>query len=73
MNLDKNTITGWVLMALVMFGFIAYERYTAPTQEEIQQWQAQQDSIKAFTQLFLIYFFKNRCEVNNRNLYSECG
>ena len=47
MNLDKNTITGWVLMALVMFGFIAYERYTAPTQEEIQQWQAQQDSIKA--------------------------
>ncbi|MBQ9642000.1 MAG: membrane protein insertase YidC [Bacteroidaceae bacterium] len=47
MNLDKNTITGWVLMVLVMFGFIAYERYTAPTQEEIQQWQAQQDSIKA--------------------------
>ena len=47
MNLDKNTVIGWVLMALVMFGFIAYERYTAPTQEEIQQWQAQQDSIKA--------------------------
>ncbi len=47
MNLDKNTIIGWVLMALVMFGFIAYQQYTAPTQEEIQQWQAQQDSIKA--------------------------
>ena len=47
MNLDKNTIIGWVLMALVMFGFIAYQQYTAPTQEEIRQWQAQQDSIKA--------------------------
>lgn len=47
MNLDKNTIIGWVLMALVMFGFMAYERYTAPTQEELQAWQAQQDSIKA--------------------------
>jgi YidC/Oxa1 family membrane protein insertase len=46
MNLDKNTIIGWVLMALVMFGFMAYERYTAPTQEELQQWQAQQDSMR---------------------------
>ena len=47
MKLDKNTIIGWTLMALVMFGFMAYERYTAPTQEEVQQWQAKQDSIKA--------------------------
>lgn len=47
MNLDKNTIIGWTLMALVMFGFMAYERYTAPTQEEIEQWKAKQDSINA--------------------------
>jgi len=47
MNLDKNTIIGWVLMALVMFGFMAYERYTAPTQEELQAWQAAQDSVRA--------------------------
>ncbi len=46
MKFDKNTVIGWTLMALVMFGFMAYERYTAPTQEEVQQWQAQQDSIK---------------------------
>ena len=46
MNIDKNTIIGWTLMALVMLGFMAYERYTAPTQEEMQQWQAQQDSIR---------------------------
>ncbi len=47
MNIDKNTIIGWSLMALVMFGFMAYERYTAPSQEEVRQWQVQQDSIRA--------------------------
>ena len=46
MNLDKNTIIGWTLMALVMLGFMAYERYTAPTQEEVAAWQAKQDSIR---------------------------
>ena len=46
MNLDKNTIIGLTLMALVMLGFMAYERYTAPTQEEVAAWQAKQDSIR---------------------------
>ena len=46
MNIDKNTIIGWTLMALVMLGFMAYERYTAPTQEEVAEWQARQDSIR---------------------------
>lgn len=47
MNIDKNTIIGWVLMILVLFGFMAYNQYTAPTQEELAIMQAKADSIKA--------------------------
>ena len=39
--MDKNTITGFVLIALVIFGFSWYSR---PSKEEIEQ-MAKQDSL----------------------------
>lgn len=45
MNFDKNQIIGWVLIFAVMFGFMAYQQYTAPTKEELEMWKAKQDSI----------------------------
>lgn len=47
MRFDKNTIIGWLLMLAVMFGFMAYERYTAPTQEELQAQQILNEAQKA--------------------------
>lgn len=44
--MDKNTITGFVLIAIVLFGFSWFSR---PSEEEIRA-QRQQDSIAAVTQ-----------------------
>ena len=40
--MDKNSIIGWVLIALLMFGFFGYQSRQIRKQQE---WQAQQDSI----------------------------
>ena len=40
--MDKNTITGFVLIAVILFGFTFYQSRQARKQAE---WQAQQDSI----------------------------
>ncbi|MBO7067464.1 MAG: membrane protein insertase YidC [Bacteroidaceae bacterium] len=42
--MDKNTITGFILMALVV---IAFSWYSQPSEEERQRMMAQQDSIAA--------------------------
>ena len=45
--MDKNTITGFVLIALVLIGFSYFSR---PSQEEIEQIQHYNDSIAALEQ-----------------------
>ena len=40
--MDKNTITGFVLIAAILFGFTFYQSRQA---RKAAEWQAQQDSI----------------------------
>ena len=42
---DKNTIIGWVLIALVFIGFMMYSNHNAKEQAELMKQQAQKDSI----------------------------
>ena len=44
MNFDKNTITGYVLIACVLFGFMFYNQHQMSEQA---QYQHEQDSIQA--------------------------
>lgn len=43
---DKNTIIGWVLIALVFIGFMMYSNHNAKEQAELMKQQAQKDSIE---------------------------